>query len=261
MPASSTNALSNTLSLPSNLSQIQRGDFSNPFLPRDQTPLSNLLSGQQSQGQSFSPDSTPANYNPNQPVDNRPPQQVSYDRTFVESDGGDCSDFGVKITGGSCGYGPNDMAPKLKLDFRNLCRLTKKKMNITNSRRESSCTGKQEFFHSGGRAFDSDFTPFSEAEKTIIVLYFMAHQYNGIGGYGPTGKGNGAPHFDIRNYTMRWGPSRGLSSCAPGNYPSYVQRAFQEVGVPACNVNISPSDMQARAIAALKRLGKDEFAK
>jgi hypothetical protein len=207
------------------------------------------------------PQLMPDNQAPTTQQGNQPPEKKNdADANNPVSDGGECSDFGVKITGGSCGYGPNDMDPKLKLAFRNLCRLNKQKMNITNSRRESKCSGKNEAWHSGGRAFDSEFTPFNDKDKTIMALYFMAHGFNGIGGYGPSGKGNGAPHFDVRPNTQRWGPGGKGATCARNNYPPFVVKAFDEVGVQPCDVSISPSAMKEKAQAALRRLGKPEYA-
>jgi hypothetical protein len=247
------NIQGNTLTLPSTFNQ----QFARP--QQQINPLSQLLGNPQSRA--TNPDSAPFGFTPNMaPPATQDLAPVQYDNTFVASDGGDCSNFGVIITGGRCGYGPNDMHPKLKLDFRNLCRLTKKKIQLTNSRREQWCMGKPQRMHSGGRAFDSDFSPFSESEKTIIALYFMAHDYNGIGGYGGTHTGNQAPHFDIRPDISRWGPCESYRCCSKGYYASYVQRAFAEIKVDPCDIKINPAEIKRRAIEVLKKMGKEEFA-
>ena len=106
---------------------------------------------------------------------------------------------------------------------------------------------------------DTRFDPFkTDEEKTIVMLYFMAHGYNGIGSYGLT-----VPiHIDHRNGPMRWGPGPGgyrLRNCAIRHWPNYAKQAFLEAKVEPCQL-ISTNVIAANAKAALIRMGKPQFA-
>ena len=147
--------------------------------------------------------------------------------------------------------------------IKELCSLTGVKLAVTSGRRgglpESNDCGSQSQ-HNCGHAMDTAFNPYkNDEEKTIAMLYFMAHGYNGIGSYGVT-----VPiHVDHRpSGWMRWGPgSEGyrLKYCVIQHWPNYAKQAFLRAKVQPCQ-EISTPSLMANAKAALIQMGKPQFA-
>lgn len=172
-----------------------------------------------------------------------------------------CEGYGVtNAMGGQSFGGAAALSSKLKKDLAYLCLLTGKKLVVTSGRRgqlhESAACGNQSQ-HNCGHAIDTSLNPYTDDEKTVVTLYFMAHGYGGIGSYG-----SGPMHFDHRTNSMRWGPPGPpfkLSNCQSGAYYTSVQKAFALVGYPPCSLpNIN--DISQKAIQVLKQMGKEKFA-
>ena len=166
--------------------------------------------------------------------------------------GGKCEDFGaVNRMGGQSYGGIAALSAKLKFDLSRLCQLTGKRIVVTSGRR-STGSG----YHPQGAAIDTAMEPYTEEEKVIVTLYFMAHGYGGIGSYG-----NQPMHFDHRNFSMRWGPPAPyrLEYCKASNYYPAVQKAFQLVGVPPC-ATPDVSAVTAKAKEVLINLNKKDFS-
>jgi hypothetical protein len=156
-----------------------------------------------------------------------------------------------KAMGGASAGGIAALSPKLKMDLSNLCRLTGKRLVITSGYRPNDNR-----YHGRRFAIDTALSPYSQEEQVIVVLYFMAHFYGGIGSYG-----NQPMHLDHRDHSMRWGPPSPylLSYCKTQNYYPSVQKAFQLIGYPPC----ATPDYRAvaeKAKSVLKSLGKEQFA-
>jgi hypothetical protein len=171
-----------------------------------------------------------------------------------------CPNFGIKPgSGGGCGGGNTKcLSPKLKHDVNRFCTLTGKPLVIDSGYRPKSCnpagTGKQ---HILGKAMDTDFKGWSNEEKVVGVLYFMARCYTGMGVYGASHN----IHLDHRSDntygggTMRWGKDKSLKSCKSTPAPQYVEKAFSMMGIDRCDVPDKFAAVEA-AQKALKAMGK-----
>lgn len=194
----------------------------------------------------------PGQFSPSQPL-NTNLEDNKIRESFPETKpGGKCEDFGaVNSMGGASAGGIAALSPKLKMDLSNLCRLTGKRLVITSGYRPNDNR-----YHGRRFAIDTALSPYSQEEQVIVVLYFMAHFYGGIGSYG-----NQPMHLDHRDHSMRWGPPSPylLSYCKTQNYYPSVQKAFQLIGYPPC----ATPDYRAvaeKAKSVLKSLGKEQFA-
>lgn len=256
--------------LPYDLSQILKGNFSNPALPRDQFGKP-IPMGDTSEGSPFSPiQSGPLSQilGNNQTYFPRVNDAETYKfddtklkEAFTSEELASCPNYGIAP---GAGGNPRCLSPKVKLDTTKLCTLTGKKLVIDSGYRSPgrnpAGTGSQHIY---GKAMDTDFRGWSQEEKVIGVLYFMAHCYTGMGVYGA----NHNIHIDHRTPgelvtfpggTMRWGKDRSNGSCRGTPAPQYVIKAFSLMGIDRCAV---PQRMVVinRAIDALKKLGKDKF--
>jgi hypothetical protein len=158
---------------------------SNQFLPgTNQDALSKY----------FGPQSLPGQFSPGQPL-NTNLEDNKIRESFPETKpGGKCEDFGaVNSMGGASAGGIAALSPKLKMDLSNLCRLTGKRLVITSGYRPNDNR-----YHGRRFAIDTALSPYSQEEQVIVVLYFMAHFYGGIGSYG-----NQPMHLDHRDHSMR----------------------------------------------------------
>jgi hypothetical protein len=185
---------------------------------------------------------------------NQSAQSFNSNNTFVQRGTGECANWGMTV-GGSC---PNSENYKngFKMTTANLCRITGKSLNITSGNRSPSCNkrvgGASNSSHMGGKAMDTNFLGYSDDEKTVLVLYFIANGFNNIGGYGS----NKAIHMDYRNSVNRWGPNYSITSCSSNRFPDYTRKAFSLIGLQPCSRD---TDAPSKAVQALKKLGKTNF--
>jgi Peptidase M15 len=175
--------------------------------------------------------------------------------TFVDKGTGNCTNYGMAV-GGSC---PDieSYTSQFKITTSRLCALTGKKMIITSGNRSPACNarvgGAKGSSHMSGKAMDTAFSGFSEEEKTVGYLFFVAQGFNNLGGYGA----NKAVHMDMRSSVNRWGPNYSYTSCQSGRYPDYARKAFALMGLTPCDRNASAVQ---RAKDALIKMGKQDFA-
>lgn len=173
---------------------------------------------------------------------------------FANPGSGNCSGYGIDV-GGSCAS--KAFQQQFLSTVSNLCsNLTGKRLKITSGYRDPACNarvgGASQSSHMSGLAMDTSLEGYSQDEKVIVALYFMAQGFNNFGGYGP----NGAMHLDMRNSVNRWGRCYSISCCNDAYFPEYFRIAMSKVGSTPC---ARDSGLRQKAINALKQMGKEKF--
>ena len=166
-----------------------------------------------------------------------------------------CEGYGMDV-GGSC---PDKESYQNSFKFvtSRLCSLTGKRLSITSGNRSPSCNarvgGARGSSHVSGKAMDTAFTGYTNDEKTVVVLFFLAQGFNNAGGYGA----NKAMHMDMRNGVNRWGPNYSYTSCSSALFPDYSRKAFALIGLSPCD---RTGAAVSKAKEALIKMGKQDFA-
>lgn len=184
-------------------------------------------------------------------------QSFDGSKYFVNRGTGSCANFGIDV-GGSC-PDVESYQSDFKSTVSNLCsNLTGKRLKITSGNRSVACNarvgGASGSSHMSGLAMDTRLDNYSGDEKVIVVMYLAAQGFNNFGGYGA----NAAMHFDMRNSVNRWGPNYSISSCEARLFPDYFRKAMAIMGSEPCQRD---GQLKQKAIAALKKQGKDDFVK